>query len=949
MLFCLTLLTVSLNSFAFKLPKLDQQELNIHHIRMIKNAFIDFSKDIEKNNSYEESSFVQVQNFFLTVAYAEDGKCFFGGWPSRMQGEICKAPWSHGDDSWASNIQCIDPQSSKSASCNEVVNYRYSTCGSRGKFRCNPLLFGSDANGDGKCVETNGTYKKLTQKCVDQTKGSPELREGEKFLKDNPKLLEEYKNSVERFCIETHREDPEYDHNKTCDALRERLSDIVGTAKKDLAETVEGEEASVVYVNKALGILDKCQKDYSASKDGAISKFFSSRRNSLSQMVDYGKCSLEEVDTSITTEELDRLVSDFDDVSKETFPKEILQDSVNTGVELTLKNLMFTMDQFGEDINLEKVLKKYPYLNKSPYKQRVNSSIADFKKAKKSGALDKTKINKSEIVKNLNHFSDRINSLCQRINTEYTKRIKSRDSSKKIKSGMFMNSESEQNYYDQTQVEMTAMYQDFLDSDQMNISRLMATDHFKSDIFPFSSGLSEKCAEGDIDNIAFTPVGEEDISEAMEDYKELMLDELDDYDSMAKVRKYGDVEDGIHELIKYRPYLLGNTLKKNRNNPDLQNIYASYLCKESLDVYSSDELWRIGEVTAGGVGLVVSGALMATGIGSPLGVGLAAASGTLVAAEGAMAVSSYVDADQAADASSASFATESISMDQHISNNDSADRKKTEALVTGGVALIQPLAFLSKSAKTARTGLQVAKVSDEGSTTVKAAAYASDDVLRLTDESRAGTSVVKTASRATTKPKKSTRLSRRKEQKARAKARAQEKAQAKAKADADMKAKAQAKAKAEADMKAKAQAKAKADADMKAKAQAKAKADADMKAKAKADAKAKAQARSSASSSGEYKTKKDFANFIQKEFETVKTLPSEAVKGRTFRSIEGVKNVMKAITGKDYSKFTKQELRKEIKRLSTIFHPDKYHGKNDFFVNSVKDEMTIVNALKDAL
>jgi len=954
---------------------------------MIRNAYVEFSKDIEKNNKYEESSFVMIQKLFLSVAYADDSKCFFGGWPSQMNGEVCKSPMTHGNTTWASNVQCKMNKNAAPKSCNQIIDFTYNSCGDSGKFRCNPILFGADQKGKGKCINTNGTYRKLTQKCVDQTKGTKELRDSEQFLKDNPALLDEYRKNVQQFCMETYRPGEDYDHNYTCDALKERLDGIVDDVEEEKEELVEAQKVTAAKVNKALGILDKCQKDYNASKDGIFSEFFASRRDSLDQMVAYGKCSNEDIDTSISSQQLEELVAGFDNVSNKILPKEILDDSVNDGVELTLKNLLFTMDQFGENINIDALLWRYPRLKASPYKENVEKSLADFKRAKDKGALEKTKINKNDIVKNLNEFSNKINSLCQNINTEYTRRTKSKDKSISIDEGTFTNTDSEQAYYDETQVKMTEMYKEFLESDELNISRIMATDHFKSDIFPFSNGISERCAEGKIDNIAFTPVGIEDIDEAMEDYKDLMLDELGDFNKMAKVRDDDDIQDSIQDLIKYRPYLLGNFLKKSYGNPELQDVYATYLCKESMDVYSSDEMWRIGEVAAGGAGLVVSGALVATGIGSPLGVGLAAASSTLIAAEGAMAINNYMDASKASDASSSSFATESISVEQHTKNIDSADSKKTDALIAGGTALVQPLAFLTRPGKIAGKSLSVVKESGKKSSKI---ADSVDTPLRLVDKSsdvssstrllpKPKTSSVKepSTSVSTYKPKtkgtsvsaksnssrrKRARPSRntssktyskdntntgsyhRKKARSKAKERAKAKEEAELKAKADAKAEADLKAKAEADLKAKAQAKA--EADLKAKAKAKAEADA----KARANAKKSAEKKASSSTSGEvFKTKSEVTDYILKNHSIVKKLPTDAAKGYTFKTIAGVRNVLKNITGKDYKDVPAKEIRKEIKRLSTIFHPDKIQGKNDFFKSTVKDEMSIINAMKSAL
>jgi len=140
-----------------------------------------------------------IYKIFNWNAYALEGNlCFFGAWPSYIEGEFCKEPWKYNMNS--SFGISYDPQ-----------HY----CGQRNMFRCNPILFGNgdgeysqDNNGNGvsagKCIrftDNGGSINNVTQQCFEATKNNLEALYN-RYLEDEEyrNQFHKYKEEVTLFC-----------------------------------------------------------------------------------------------------------------------------------------------------------------------------------------------------------------------------------------------------------------------------------------------------------------------------------------------------------------------------------------------------------------------------------------------------------------------------------------------------------------------------------------------------------------------------------------------------------------------------------------------------------------------------------------------------------------------------------------------------------------------------
>ncbi len=179
----------------------------------------------------QKNAYSVIWNMFIKPAYSGEGSCtdntcFFGGWPSKVVGRYCQAPWKHkkNDELQAMNLLAYD----KSA-----------RCGSSSLFRCNPTVFGtipdnikelsgvnlkaSSAGNRGMCIEIKPRgYKDLTKQCVTAAKKIPgyekRLKTAYAATKEN---MDKIVKSVQCFCSNS-----KYSRHTYCKDLEKFLLDI---------------------------------------------------------------------------------------------------------------------------------------------------------------------------------------------------------------------------------------------------------------------------------------------------------------------------------------------------------------------------------------------------------------------------------------------------------------------------------------------------------------------------------------------------------------------------------------------------------------------------------------------------------------------------------------------------------------------------------------------------
>lgn len=173
---------------------------------------------------------ILISSSVIAADDSQSKKCFYGGWPSQMSGEVCMHPWTHGYNDWAKGQSCVSPYNDKERSCNDLIDTTYNSCGKANLFRCNALVFGKDKKGRGKCIDISTKPKSISKACLEATRNTEGFNRKSKFIKDNKNLLNAYIENIETFCNQTNATNPKHGNIVSCKALRDRFKEIVSSA-----------------------------------------------------------------------------------------------------------------------------------------------------------------------------------------------------------------------------------------------------------------------------------------------------------------------------------------------------------------------------------------------------------------------------------------------------------------------------------------------------------------------------------------------------------------------------------------------------------------------------------------------------------------------------------------------------------------------------------------------
>lgn len=711
--------------------------LSLRQVQFTYAALIEFHQRVDSSRlSAKQKSVFSFS--LLNNAYASGGNiCLFGGWPSQILDGKCKAPWIYG-------------QSSRY----KGVDSSYKSCGGDNLFRCNPLLFGGASEG-GKCINTGGTFTGLTRKCLEQTRENKE--EAIRFLQENQDVLAQLKNDANLFCEQSANGlGAKEDYIATCTALKERLAEIDSTTSTPRSIQAENAPPPKENVNKALGLLTTCQKKY--EEKGGLTK---SKRNILGGVVEAGiNVNCNEVIGLPTDEEIESFEEGVTQVTDSVFSKKVLQETTKDDLELTFKAMLLNKVEAGEKIDFDEVRKSLieaarrgggiSPLGKRPYKDIIDSSLDDVKKAIKLG-----KVSKPSSTKGINAYSalaNNINTLCGEINSEYQsfftngRRGKRLKNSMKGKLGEFFEEKQDSLYGKLTQFK-----------NKNKSGKLIESPYFKEKIFPDIGNFAEQCARNKPEPAFFKPKAK-DLDEGYKSISNLLEKDLDKIGKRAAASFSGSesqVDDSVKDIFKYKPYLLGQFFKEQKRKD--QRGYAEYFCKKTREIYSRDEKFKFAEYAVAGLGLGASAVLAFTGIGSPLAATIAAGSVTLI--EGGIAAGNYQDGNKIIRGADSGLILDQVDDKSYRSRVEAASEQKSDAKIAVAAAAAGGLGGLVRVGRVAddvvKASDEVAEVGSE-STKVTAAGVTAREVAESSDETavvareavEAGEDIAKSADKA---------------------------------------------------------------------------------------------------------------------------------------------------------------------------------------------------------
>ena len=140
-----------------------------------------------------------------------DDLCFFGGWMSKKGGNNkCRRPWKMRGYSRFTREHSAHVYS-KEYNCGGIY------------FRCNPLVFGSNSSGKGKCVKYD-PVKNLSARCASASTGL--INNHLKSLKEDPILREKFAHYL-KYLIKECRTS----RGGTCEVLKGQIKKLYAKAK----------------------------------------------------------------------------------------------------------------------------------------------------------------------------------------------------------------------------------------------------------------------------------------------------------------------------------------------------------------------------------------------------------------------------------------------------------------------------------------------------------------------------------------------------------------------------------------------------------------------------------------------------------------------------------------------------------------------------------------------
>lgn len=685
--------------------KQEIEGMGYNKLQKLRFAYIEFMMRVELDEKSgripdvkkKTTTFQRFWNELLinhAYAIAPDGSlCFFGGWPSKMSHGKCSRPWSHKGDEEVKRLGAYD---------NSQV------CGGATKFRCNPTLFGSPKDdGKGICVDIGGTFNHLTEKCERASRALV------------PKIIEKYQadpSAIVALGVEIKSFCDSYEEYDSCDDLNRRIKEItgedLGTYKANGSEK-PGEPAPVVSGGRSRNVSVVGEHlrpggdlDVRTSNTGA--QVLNRCQNLLKDKADVQNRNILGVMTTLEcTEDVGANLKSLDDFSKvveNTDRKSVVAKINAKAFEQNVLAMLANDIRFGANsLNLadknalfNSLVSNAPELKKDPiYKEAFERAYKNLDEEAKAGRL--YPFEPESTTQQFNNLTSLVNGACKRIRDNYTKKFGDPGMLRR-----FMDSDQHKTFFT---AEATTVHRemDVLLSESV-VGHLMSTSHFKKNVFDPSEDFVEECARNPSYQVIKQPVATATIRQGHNEMMAMMKDNLMKLNEREKVLKESneDAEDVLADFLKTDSGIVNMTM--DELEAEDQYRLGALICNKTNQILTNDKRWRYVDVAVGGVGIAAGVVLMATGIGSPIGVALTAASLGMAGYGGARAVHDYRSASHAQKAADVALAQRRESMQNYLIIESNISERKKDALIQGGLAVVSgfPPVRAIQAAKTTR-------------------------------------------------------------------------------------------------------------------------------------------------------------------------------------------------------------------------------------------------------
>ena len=683
----------------------DFSALSFNRLQSLRKSYIEFLKHAQtrlygqesfQSQEFKDSGNYTVYTFWQNIYLAHAGEaelCFFGGWPSRMSGAYCQAPWKHRGDDEVKNFGPVYSQ--------EVF------CGERDLFRCNPVLFGE---GEKTCVRMEGTYANLTDKCEAASADNVEaLVEG---IKNNPhkaRQMEKFNQAIfgeEGFCSTFKaKHNKEYD---ACDNLRNRINALMDTTSSGQVEE-DGSAAPLANPGgESLGILSECAK--TLPEDVNARGLVQSLQGGLTA------CGARMPDQTSELGDLDRVAEEFDKLG-------FLRQLNLKNFEHKLHALLNIESGFmpegrslasqSKDRLFEELANKFPQLKEDEaFKKLFEEVFAKHQELKGSGQLQKVSLedmaDRFKVLANGSPFANPpvkgVNEVCKEINEKFQERHPERDSW--VEKALWFSDEEEATI-EELRKELNASLNHAVAGSQAGF--LLGTEHFQENVMDPTVDFAKECVEDSNYKVLNSTLSERDLEAALGQAQEKILDSFEDLQNserpFAQERwRMNARENTANNLIK--GYLEENKLVvagvlRGEQGPE-QARASRYLCSMIKEIYTRDGRMQAVSWIGAGASLI-GGVACVFPVTAPVGCPVMA-TGTAIstAVGGARAYEGY----QLGQASALAQAQHNRDASEFVADRKSASDQfvygATEVALSKGGLVISGVSKLYRASRAAR-------------------------------------------------------------------------------------------------------------------------------------------------------------------------------------------------------------------------------------------------------
>lgn len=641
------------------------KSMSFTRLQVLRSSYIKFFTEVERDfpqvQSYSpearqtsqtqaikkfEYYFSYIQKFYMAHAGLENGKvCFFGGWPSRISGGLCQAPWKNSNDSDLEN------------KFGGVYKNNFCNASGGDQFRCNPLLFGKGHGSDGKgpCVKMGGTYNDLTNKCKATITDASELANLVNEWKKDPKKQEQIKalsTAAAQFC-----KDYEESHKATgkkydaCEALEERTKALldpknnghepVGENTPDTTKLDPVQAGGVAntpkvseHSKKSLALLNSCEQHLVANSSDDVNN------RGILQSLQGGMsfCNNNE-NLDILDKSLD--YSNLQEVSEKFEKLGYLRDLNIKSFEYSLRALLNNEIGFMHDVKedklpihdkaklLEILTKKFPKLGSTsgaPFEAAFDKVYSDVMAQEKAGKIPK--VNSIDAIDDFKGFvngtvkgePDGVNEFCKKLNTDYDHQFGDlRKGWRPEWSRSY--TEKEKTFIEQSKRALNHKINDSFEKSKIGF--MLGTEHFRENIMDPTVDLTHECLEDPNFKPINPEIGPKDYKKALSQVRDKILEgisELTDkeapFNLADKSDQQDDADDLIEDYLRENKVIVTDDLMYSDAEGHLEK--TKYLCNKITDVYDVDENWQVVSWVGAGVS-VVGGVACAFPLTAPVG------------------------------------------------------------------------------------------------------------------------------------------------------------------------------------------------------------------------------------------------------------------------------------------------------------------------------------------